>query len=410
MDRKPHLYTILILAGAALGLFFAGFSTADFAQHLDRQEHSVSCSFTPGLSKAEAGKSDCKTTMMSEYSSVMRTRVWGGVPISLPAMSVFAFLAFWAVWLGLRGRDRDPNATAFTLAAVSLPAFTSLIMAFISLSTLHAACKLCIGIYLSSATAFVAGLLLWLQARATPLRPNSVPVSSGVLGLAFGLGVLFVALPVTTYAISAPDFEHYVGSCGQLQHKDDQVLVPIGPQGRPTSMIEVLDPLCPSCRGFETRFSGLEVESQVSRKALLFPLDNECNWMIGDAIHPGACAVSEAMLCAKDRADQVLAWAFENQEAIVEAARADKKGGAARLVAAKFPDLASCVGSSPARAKLNLALRSAVKNRLQVLTPQVFVEGLRLCDEDTDLGLDYALPRLIERARTNPASAATGAK
>jgi hypothetical protein len=132
--------------------------------------------------------------------------------------------------------------------------------------------------------------------------------------------------------------------------------------------------------------------------------------MIGDAIHPGACAVSEAMLCAKDRADQVLAWAFENQEAIVAAARADAKGGAARMVAAKFPDLASCVGSSAARAKLNLSLRSAVKNRLQVLTPQVFVEGLRLCDEDTDLGLDYALPRLIERARTNPASAATGAK
>ena len=85
---RPHAFTILILVGAVLGLFFAGHSTADFAQHLDRQEHSVSCSFTPGLSKAEAGKSDCKTTMMSEYSSVMRTRVWGGVPISLPAMSL----------------------------------------------------------------------------------------------------------------------------------------------------------------------------------------------------------------------------------------------------------------------------------------------------------------------------------
>jgi hypothetical protein len=127
--------------------------------------------------------------------------------------------------------------------------------------------------------------------------------------------------------------------------------------------------------------------------------------MISDAIHPGACAISEAMLCANERADQVLAWAFENQEDIVSAARSDPKGGAARMAAAKFPDLASCIGSSQARAKLNLALRSAVKNRLQVLTPQVFIEGLRLCDEDTDLGLDYALPRLIERAHTNPPAA-----
>ena len=43
MSRKPHLFTVLVLAGAALGLFFAGFSSADFARHLDRQEHSVSC-------------------------------------------------------------------------------------------------------------------------------------------------------------------------------------------------------------------------------------------------------------------------------------------------------------------------------------------------------------------------------
>ena len=310
---RPHPLTALLLLAALAGFAFASVSTYDFAAHLDRQVHGIHCSFFPGLGPAETANTGCHVTLMSPYSSVMRTSVWGGVPISLPAMSVFAFLAFWAAWLALRGRDRDPNATLFTLAAVSLPAFMSVIMAFISLSTLHAACKLCIGIYLSSATAFVCGLLLWMQARANPLRGDA-PVSFGVLGLAFGLGVLFVALPVTTYAISAPDFEHFVGSCGQLQHRDDQVLVPIGPQGRPTNMIEVLDPLCPSCRGFETRFSGLEVQSQISRKALLFPLDNACNWMIGDAIHPGACAVSEAMLCARERADQVLAWAFENQE------------------------------------------------------------------------------------------------
>jgi hypothetical protein len=73
------------------------------------------------------------------------------------------------------------------------------------------------------------------------------------------------------------------------------------------------------------------------------------------------------------------------------------------MVAAQFPDLARCVGSAAVRARLNLVLRLAVKNKLQVLTPQVFVGGLRMCDEDTDLGLDYALPRLIERARNAPA-------
>jgi hypothetical protein len=30
----------------------------------------------------------------------------------------------------------------------------------------------------------------------------------------------------------------------------------------------------------------------------LFPLDKECNWMVSESLHPGSCAVSEAVLCA----------------------------------------------------------------------------------------------------------------
>ena len=41
-------------------------------------------------------------------------------------------------------------------------------------------------------------------------------------------------------------------------------------------------------------------------------------------------------------------------------------------------------------------MRWAVANQLPVMMPQVFVDGVKLCDEDTDLGLDYALKRLLE--------------
>ena len=415
---RPHPLTALLLVAALAGFAFASVSTYDFVAHLDRQVHGIHCSFLPGLGATEAGNTGCHVTMMSPYSSVFRSSVWGGIPISLPAMSVFCFLAFWALWLVLRDKQRDPVATGFALAATTLPLVASAVMAYISMSQLGAACKLCIGIYISSAVCFLAALLLWNRARNTrplavsygdendPVVPASAPLSLGVLGFAFGLGVLFVVIPVTTYALSAPDFDHYAGSCGQLSHAPDpQLLVALGPQDRPTAMIEVLDPLCPSCRGFETRFSDMPVHEQISRKALLFPLDNTCNWMVSDAIHPGACAISEAMLCAGSNAEQVMTWAFSEQENITTATKADPKA-AARLVSARFPDLARCVGTPSVRARLNLVLRFAVKNRLQVLTPQVFVGGMRLCDEDTDLGLDYALPRLVERARTNPPSLA----
>jgi hypothetical protein len=162
-------------------------------------------------------------------------------------------------------------------------------------------------------------------------------------------------------------------------------------------VLEVLDPLCPACRAFERRFSGLELSAETSRQALLFPLDNQCNWMVESAVHPGACAISEAMLCANEQASEVLEWAFTEQENIMAAERA-QAGSAAKLATARFPGLAGCIGSSKVKARLNRALRWAVENQIPVLTPQLYVGGVRLCDADTDLGLDYMLSRLVEKA------------
>jgi protein-disulfide isomerase len=176
--------------------------------------------------------------------------------------------------------------------------------------------------------------------------------------------------------------------------------------GRPT--IEVFDPLCPACKGFEGRLSASGLDEKLHRRALLFPLDNACNWMVGSAVHPGACAISEAVLCAGDKAPQVIDWAFENQEAIRTAAAADPNA-AAKMATDKFPDLKSCIGSAGVKSKINKSLRWAVANQLPVLTPQIYVDGTKLCDEDTDLGMDYSLSRLLDAPRSpSPATAAGG--
>lgn len=397
---RPTPASLGALAFAVAGFVFASVSTHDFAQHLDRQVHGVHCSFLPGLAAADAsGASGCHVTLMSPYSSVWRDAVWGGVPVSLPAMSVFAYLAFFALALVIARRQHDPNAAAYLLAATLLPVGASLVMGRYALQ-LDAACKLCIGIYAASFGCFLSALFGFLAARRTP-APEPAPLKPGWLAAAFALGVVFVVAPVRAYLASAPDFSHYVGQCGELPQPADPhgVLVPLGSQDASLGMIEVLDPLCPACKGFEARLSAMPERTQLARKALLFPLDPGCNWMVTDAIHPGACALSEAMLCAGDDAEAVLEWAFAEHEAIMEATRQDP-AAAARLVKAKFPELARCVGSATAKSRLNQALRWAVKNQLRVLTPQVFVRGLRMCDEDTDLGLDYALPRLMEKART----------
>jgi len=233
----------------------------------------------------------------------------------------------------------------------------------------------------------------------TPLgRP--APVSYLVLAGAFAVGVAFVLVPVAAYAAMAPDFESYVASCGSLPSLEDpnEVLIPIGGQSSNVGVIEVLDPMCPACRGFEKRFESSRFEDQVSRKALLFPLDDECNWMVDSAIHPGACTVSEAVVCADDP-NEVIDWAFENQEQIIEAEK-KVKGAAKQMVLEKFPGLKGCVGSPAARKDVNEGLEWAVDNHIQVLTPQLYVEGVKLCDADTDLGMDYMMSRLVDRARS----------
>jgi hypothetical protein len=67
------------------------------------------------------------------------------------------------------------------------------------------------------------------------------------------------------------------------------------------------------------------------------------------------------------------------------------------MVAQQFPFVAECIGTPTVRARLNLALRFAVDNQMPIITPQVYLGGTRLCDEDTDLGMDFALTKLLER-------------
>src|SRR5579862_8053224 len=103
---RPPAWLVVVLLGSAIGLVFAGISTYDFVQHLDRQVHSLHCSFIPGLSH-DAGTSGCQVAMMSPYSSVFRTHVWGGIPIALPAMAVFAFIGCFALDLLVTRRKDD---------------------------------------------------------------------------------------------------------------------------------------------------------------------------------------------------------------------------------------------------------------------------------------------------------------
>lgn len=390
------------------GAWFAGTSTSDFVAHLDREVHAIHCALTPGQGP-QLGDSGCKAVMMSPYSSFFRDQLWGGLPVSLWALAVFAFLAYRSLTIVVAGPTRRSD-TFFLLAATVLPVGMSAVYGYLATTEVGATCLVCVGIYVSSGLCLLfAGLT---HATAPPsvgrvhgVRGGGGGVGTFVAGVAEGTAFVLALSMVYLTVVPTPPKQSREG-CGELVRRDDpagaMLHMAAVPGGVPS--IDVLDPLCPACRAFDERLETMELSKRLDRRTVLFPLDSACNWMVGDSLHPGACAVSEAMLCAggavKGRsgdpqaARAILDWAFEHQQALMDQAKTDPKGLKKRIVS-QFPAVKGCVGSSRARSKLTKGLRWAVRNALPVLTPQLYIDGKLLCGEDTDMGLDYSLGHLI---------------
>lgn len=393
---SPRKTLILLALFALVGVIFAGVSSYDFIAHLDRQVHAITCSIVPGLGpKDTSGASGCHTVLMSPYSSVLRDLTWGGIPIALPALGVFAFLLFRAIDLLLRKRMVRVE-TGFMIAATALPVLTSLVYAIISATQIGTFCKVCVGIYASSLGVFVAAIAA--HVFTAPSQDRASKSASGLLGqwgFYFVEGLAMVALPVLLYLAFKPAYADSLLHTSGLRHPEDKygIMLDLHGQGQ-VPAIEVLDPLCPACKGFSERLAASGMSDRLHIKLVLFPLDKECDWMVGESLHPGACAVSEALLCAGDRAGKVLDWAFANQ-ADLRARGASSASAVYARIKQDFPDLASCVGQPAVRARVNKGLRWIVANSLPVLTPQLFVRDQKVPDEDTDLGLDYVLSRVL---------------
>ncbi|MFN8640333.1 MAG: vitamin K epoxide reductase family protein [Candidatus Binatia bacterium] len=380
-------FLALAAAAALLGAVFAAVATSDFIRHLDRQVHSIHCSFIPGAG-AEIGESGCRTVMLSPYSSVFRDALWGGLPISLLALAVFAYLTMHLARTLLSANPFTTGDGLYLLLATALPLVMSAVYAYVAVSRVGAVCKLCVGIYVSSGVLFLAAALA--TARAAP-SPSGAAAPFGRHARWFAEGVAYVGLLSVAYVLFAPISPKPVTGCGTLVKRgEDDIMIPLPTARGGTPAIVVLDPLCPACKGFDERMRASDLYAALQVRAVLFPLDSACNWMVKESLHPGACAVSEAMLCATDAAGEILDWAFAHQEELRTTA-GQSDAAVRQRIAQQFPQVQGCLGSGAIKNRVNKSLRWAVANALPVLTPQLFIGDRRVCDEDTDLGLEYTI-------------------
>jgi uncharacterized membrane protein len=396
MFESSRTYAIVGLGASLLGLVFASNSTLDYASHLDRRLHDVHCSFIPGApptSEAEA----CRAAMYSPYSALFKEAYWGGIPISLFALGAFTFFAGFSLYLLLAGSRAPKGAVSFFGAVSVTPFLVSMLMLVISLTKLGQVCKTCTGIYIASTLLLVSGLMGLFALHSDSVAGAERPSAGVMLPLAWliALGVTTL-VPAVVYAASVPDHRPFLTQCGEIKVPEpktgDLVMMRGARPVQPALLFE--DPLCPTCKAFHERLVAEGAVERLDARLSLFPLDSECNWMLNEPLHPGACIVSKAVLCGGEQARQVLEWAYEKQP---ELSKAGKSGPSAlrSLIRQRWGEsLLKCMDERKTEVRLNNHLHFASENSVPVSTPQVYFGKKRICDEDTDIGLRYTLSQL----------------
>jgi uncharacterized membrane protein len=396
---SPRTASLLALAASGLGMVFAAYSTYDYAEHLDRQVHAIHCSFIPGAPATSDADNPCKTALFSPYAALFRASYWGGVPISLFALGAFGFFAGFALYRFLAGSN-VPVRTRQVFGTLALtPLAASIVMFALSVTRLHTLCKVCVGIYISSILLAVAGVSTLLAKEPAPELSQTEADAPSWLGPAAWICGLAIAavLPALIYVHALPDYRPLVSKCGKLpiptEAHNAPVKMPTREPKRAATLFE--DPLCPTCKAFHERLVSEGVFDRLEVTMVMFPLDSECNWMLDRPLHPGACVLAKAVLCGdKDKSRAILEWSYEEQEDL----RAIGKSGADKL-ASKVQerwgsDISACIAKQSTATRLNQNLLFASANHVPVSTPQMFLGDVRVCDEDTDLGLKYTLAQI----------------
>jgi len=390
--NRARIFAWIGVAGALWGLVFAGISSLDYASHLDRGLHDLHCSFIPGA-EASSTAEGCRTALNSPYAALFKKQLWGGIPISLFGIGCFSFLLGHALSIANSGsRTRRSAGLLYGALAIS-PLFVSATMFAISWFELGTICKTCAGIYLASVVLAVSGVgvIVSTWAERAPLSSRSFGLAALVL-----LGMLaWVLAPSAVYAAFAPDHTPFVTQCGQIKlpkEAHDALLKLPGTSAR-RSAIFFEDPLCPTCKSLHERLRAAGVLDRLDAELVVFPLDSDCNWMLEQPLHPGSCTLSKALLCAKVPA-QMLDWAYEHQTELADAGKAGTKAITQLLGQRWGADMTRCLADRTTLTRLNRHLHYAADNGIAVSTPQVFIDGQRLCDEDIDMGLMFALGKL----------------
>jgi len=338
---------------AALALALGGLGLAGFLVRLHRQAHAGIASFC-----AINATFNCDRVATSRFS------VFLGLPVAVWGTLGYGLAAGLAAWgLARRGSSPWPRGLLFLVAAAAAAA--SAVLALVSEFLIGSWCLLCVASWASS--------LALLGAAAMACRPGGVArsVRDDLAALrANPLGAAAAALlAVVGVAIGAVAYPRYW----------EQPVAPVvrAPAGKaavgagPVTVYEYSDYECPFCARahLETK-AALAGRTDVTVVRRHFPLDPTCNPAMKRALHPGACDLARAGICAEvqGRFSEMDDLLFANQEAKrpVE--------DLARQAGLDLPRFRECLASPATSERLAADIAAGLRDKIPA-TPTYLVGG-----------------------------------
>jgi len=344
----------------ALGASLAGLGAAAYLVHVHGQAHAGVASFC-NINDTF----NCDKVATSPYSVVL------GVPVAVWGVLAYGAASLLAGW-GLSTRRLHATWPSGLLFLLGLGAVAgSGALALVSELIIGAWCLFCMvswsaaAVLLASAWVAVkgpgAGAAVGADLAALSARPAA---TGGVLvaGLAL-VGGLMAAYPrYWDHARPPPR--------------------PVDPVAAPTTPIQLRDPAegavlfsdyeCPFCSNAHQELKvALAARPDIRVVKRHFPLDQSCNAAVKRVIHPDACRLARAAICAEaqGRFEEMDDLLYGNQQA-----RRPVEALAAQL-GLDLPRFQACLGSAETERRLQDDIAEAVRSRVKA-TPTYFVGGV----------------------------------
>jgi len=335
----------------SLALGLAGVVLSVLLARLHGQAHAGIASFC-----AISDVVNCDKVATSRYSVLLGlpVAVWGvlgyGIASGLAASGLAA----------RRPHPRWPSGLLFLFGAVATA--VSLTLALVSEFLIGAWCLLCMGSWAVAAGLLAAG---WSACRGAGVGA-AIRADVAVLRASPRRSAAAAALLLAAVAVLAGVYPRY------WQHAPAPrgLATAAGPGAGPGVVVEYSDYECPMCaRAHEETRTFLARRPDVKLVRRQFPLDSSCNPAVKRQIHPTACALARAGLCAEaqGRLAEMDDALFRNQrEQVPVSALAERLG----LDLGRFRD---CLASPETDRRLGADIAAALRDGVRA-TP-TFVVG-----------------------------------